>query len=506
MNTTIKCLIFLLVISIPFVFAGNLLPKTTDVTFDNITKQRTYLVYLPTNYDPNTLYPVVFMFHGMGGNAQAAADSYGWQELADQEGFIVVFPDSLKDLPPKDFVLGPISIPGYDVTGFSGSQTYIRWDIAHLQADDRYTSQDIEFVKNIMNELTSTYKVSENHIFFTGHSYGALFAYYASVAIPDNVTAFAEHSGGVVKYCYVIFCYYFPIEPRNANLDPAYEVPGLLIHGKNDETVSYSWSKTLQSELTAHGYANQLIDSDAGGHNWDKSKNILQWQWFMVHSLPLVQPSCYSDAECGSDGFIGQASCNNEDVFQQYNTFTCNNAGTVNAACSELISNKLVTDCSAKELCENAECKSVVCFDDSDCGTTEYVDLFCSGDSVFQNMKKYSCSNPGTLQASCTSTLVSELKQTCEVGCYDGSCFKPACTEDSDCGKNQFFNYAYCKDGGVYKNYATYVCKNPGSFNSVCSSSVTKNLIQKCNYGCLHAMCLPKIVKRVYPVIKPYQR
>lgn len=506
MNTSLKCLIFLLVLSIPYVFAGNLLTKTTDVTFDGVTKQRTYLVYLPTNYNQNTFYPAVFMFHGMGGNAQAAADSYGWQELADQKGFIVVFPDSLKDLPPKDFNLGPISVPGYDVSGFSGSQTYIRWDIAHLQAADRYTTQDTEFVKNILNEIKSTYQVSENHIFFTGHSYGALFAYYASVAMPDKVTAFAEHSGGVVKSCYFVFCYYFPIEPRNAKLNPEFEVPGLLIHGKNDGTVPYSWSQTLQSELTANGYANQLIDSDAGGHDWDKSKNILQWQWFMDHSLPLVQSVCYSNAECGSDAFMGQASCNNGDVFQQYKTFTCNNAGTLNAACSELISDKLVKDCSAKELCENAECKSVTCFNDFDCGTTESADLFCSNTSVFQNLKKYSCLNPGTLQASCTSTLVPELKQICEVNCFNGTCFKPACTKNSDCGKNGFFGYAYCKSGGIYKKYATYICKNAGRVNSVCSSSVNDKLIQKCNYGCLHAMCLPKIVKRGYPIIKPYQR
>ncbi|PIU21236.1 MAG: hypothetical protein COT15_03415 [Candidatus Diapherotrites archaeon CG08_land_8_20_14_0_20_34_12] len=485
-----------------------MLTKTTTVTFDNVTKQRTYLVYLPTNYDPNMFYPVVFMFHGMGGNAQAAAGSnYGWQELADQKGFIVVFPDSLKDLPPKDINIGPVFMPGYDVQGFSGSQTYIRWDIAHVLAADRYNTQDTEFMKDILNEIKLAYKISENHVFFTGHSYGALFAYYASVAMPDKVTAFAEHSGGLVKYCYFIFCYYFPIEPRNAKLNPAFEVPGLLIHGKNDNTVSYSWSQTLQLELTANGYANQLIDSAANGHDWDKSKNEIQWQWFMGHSLPLVQPACYANSECGSDVFIGQASCKNGDVSQQYKTFTCNNAGTVNAACSESVSDKLVKDCSAKELCENVNCKAVTCFSDSDCGTSEYLDLFCSNNSVFQNLKKYSCLNPGTLQASCTPTLIPELKQTCEVGCYNGNCFKPACTKNLDCGKDGFFSFAYCKNGGVYKKYAAYVCKNANRFNSACSSSVTEKLIQKCNYGCLHAMCLPKIPKKIISaVIKFYKR
>ncbi|WP_029909931.1 alpha/beta hydrolase family esterase [Pelobacter seleniigenes] len=63
-------------------------------------EQRTFSLYLPSNYDD--LYesdarqiPLVFSFHDDGETGQISADNTRWQEIAEENGFVVVFPNAI---------------------------------------------------------------------------------------------------------------------------------------------------------------------------------------------------------------------------------------------------------------------------------------------------------------------------------------------------------------------------------------------------------------------------
>ena len=62
---------------------------------------RNFGYYVPDSYDPSTPTPLLFMFHGMGGDGSEQSGGstensyYGWQTTAHQNGFIVLFPESL---------------------------------------------------------------------------------------------------------------------------------------------------------------------------------------------------------------------------------------------------------------------------------------------------------------------------------------------------------------------------------------------------------------------------
>lgn len=243
---------------------------------------RSYLVYRPTTCVTKAC-PVLLMFHQLGATANDAANNYGWQETADKNEFIAVFPESLI-IPKKDIKLGNTVIyPGYDVEGK-------HWDIANvsLPLDQRYTTQDVEFVKTILNDLPKNYQILNSHIFSTGHSYGAFFSYYLSVCLPDKITAFAEHSGGYVSFA---GAYSFAIPARDAKANPDFNVPGLLLNSTGDNIVPYSWAQALQTELQTKGYTNEFVTLDAGlGHGWDISKNQKQWDFFLAHSPAIPKP------------------------------------------------------------------------------------------------------------------------------------------------------------------------------------------------------------------------
>ena len=51
---------------------------------------RSYLVYLPVNFDPSEAMPAMFFFHGGGGTANGGLFECDFRPLADAERFIVI--------------------------------------------------------------------------------------------------------------------------------------------------------------------------------------------------------------------------------------------------------------------------------------------------------------------------------------------------------------------------------------------------------------------------------
>ena len=46
------------------------------------------------------------------------------------------------------------------------------------------------------------------------------------------------------------------------------------------------------------------------------------------------QIECFDNSDCGTDGFIDEMFCSEEDVMQTFETFTCNLPGTGASSCS----------------------------------------------------------------------------------------------------------------------------------------------------------------------------
>ncbi len=234
--------------------------ETKQVTVRGIERQ--YIVHLPTGLDPTKPTPLLFMFHGFGSSADAAASAtYDWQSIADNENFIVVFPDSL--------VLPEQSIGNYVYVN-AGKH----WDIPHVLASDRTDSQDLDFVTAVIDLIDQNYNVDRCAIYTTGHSFGASFSYYAATVLNDQIAAFGFHSGGFVEFG----IYTWPIPVPQA---PP-EVNGMLIHSTDDPSdAKYEHSQSLVSQLQLNGHSEStLITLNGMGHSWDKSKNPVQWAFF----------------------------------------------------------------------------------------------------------------------------------------------------------------------------------------------------------------------------------
>ncbi len=140
----------------------------------NQRRQRTYYMHTPKSYQPNRPLPLVLAFHEYGGNGEKMAASTGLNALAEQKGFIVVYPDAVNK----------------------------RWDIdGHAQTG----VNDVAFVSALITHLTQIRAVDRQRVYATGLSNGGYLVQRLACEMPRQFAAFASVAaslpGQVKPFC-----------------------------------------------------------------------------------------------------------------------------------------------------------------------------------------------------------------------------------------------------------------------------------------------------------------
>ncbi|MEK6872776.1 MAG: hypothetical protein AABW90_02065, partial [Nanoarchaeota archaeon] len=166
-----------------------------------------------------------------------------------------------------------------------------------------------------------------------------------------------------------------------------------------------------------------------------------------------VEIACTKNSDCGIDGFIDNPFCQANDVYQNFQSFTCLNPGTLNSSCSININSKLIKSCLSEDVCSNGVCMDVGCHNDSECDDNNHL--------TFDQ-----CTNPGTSASDCKNIPIN-------------------CASDVDCGVDGFVGNEMCSDNDVIKNFQDAECNNPGTTNSFCTLDIMPKEINKCEFACV---------------------
>jgi|GEM_PF-543035 len=65
-----------------------------------------------------------------------------------------------------------------------------------------------------------------------------------------------------------------------------------------------------------------------------------------------------------------------------------------------------------------------------------------------------------------------------------------ACYVSTDCGAGGLTGSPFCSGNNVYQNVSSYICNNPGTSGSICSTSTTPQLQQTCPKVCNSGICV----------------
>lgn len=122
---------------------------------------RTYYLHTPKSYQPDHPLPLVLAFHEYSGNGKKMAANTGLSNLAEQKGFIVVYPDAVNK----------------------------RWDIA---GKNQTGVDDVPFVAALIEHLTKIRAIDRHRIYAAGLSNGGFFVQRLACEMPRQFAAFAS--------------------------------------------------------------------------------------------------------------------------------------------------------------------------------------------------------------------------------------------------------------------------------------------------------------------------
>ena len=171
---------------------------------------REYIVYVSNSYDETSAVPLMFNFHGYGGNASEYMNYADMRSLADSENFILVYPQGtcLEDNP--------------------------HWNAGLDSPDNKSDANDFGFIEALIIDLSSNYSIDSKRIYVSGYSNGAMFAYALACYKSNLIAAVGSVSGTM-------------LEETNNNCSPSHPTAMINIHGTSDNILPYAGGEGFSS-------------------------------------------------------------------------------------------------------------------------------------------------------------------------------------------------------------------------------------------------------------------
>jgi polyhydroxybutyrate depolymerase len=184
-NQTMKNIFTTLLII--FLFSRPALAQLDSIYDQNVW--RTFIVHLPTGYSSSNQYPIILNLHGLNSDAAQQQSYTQFDNIADNEGFIVVYPNGISK--------------AWAING----------------------NTDVDFLSHLVDTIRANYSCN-TCLFVTGMSYGGFMTYKFACATTQAVKAIAIGSGNMAKAL------------QNSSA-AAPKIPVMHFHGTADQLVAY---------------------------------------------------------------------------------------------------------------------------------------------------------------------------------------------------------------------------------------------------------------------------
>ncbi len=140
---------------------------TSDVQVLNVDgRERSFILRTPSQHIERM--PLVIVLHGGGGNGEHAERVTGFTQKAQQENFIVAYPNG------------------------TGNKKRFTWNAEHCCGQAMHqNSQDVEFIRALIDHLIQHYSVDPNRVYVTGMSNGGMMTHRLGIELSDKIAAIA---------------------------------------------------------------------------------------------------------------------------------------------------------------------------------------------------------------------------------------------------------------------------------------------------------------------------
>lgn len=137
---------------------------------------RRWMTYVPSTYTGESEVPMVLVMHGYTASMYAIAEESRWYDVAEENGFIVVFAQGL--VRPAD-MMGNIPTAMWLGGAFSAL------------AGDADPDTDVKFLNTLLDKMESDYNIDTTRVYATGHSNGSMMTWTLGARLTNRFAAIA---------------------------------------------------------------------------------------------------------------------------------------------------------------------------------------------------------------------------------------------------------------------------------------------------------------------------
>jgi len=190
--------------------------NTFDCTMIKNGLTREFIVYVPNSYlFKNEGVPLLFSFHGFSSYAKWNIQYTGFQSLADEKGFVIIYPQGTL------WKTAPSDKNGYSTEG----ETH--WNVGWTTAlGETSTSDDIGFIDDLIEWSLNNYNINKDRVYSTGMSNGGFMSYKLACSLSSKIAAIASVTGSMSPQTF-------------SQCNPKHPTPIMQIHGLQDYVVPY---------------------------------------------------------------------------------------------------------------------------------------------------------------------------------------------------------------------------------------------------------------------------
>ncbi len=238
---------------------------TKNIEVDGISRR--YAIYIPQGIETLSV-PLIFELHGGGIYIEDMTGESGykspyklWMNLADQQKFIVVYPE-----------------------GLNGAYNSPSWNDCRADCIINSDADDVHFIAELINKIASRYPIDQNRIYVSGTSNGGFMAQRLGVELSNKIAAIASIAAA---------------KPAVSKCNPPSKpIPVLFMNGTNDNHMPYNGGTIGDPPDPDHG---TVLSTD---------KTIEYWINFnQTDTIP--ETYTYTDLDTNDGGIVQKFSYKN---------------------------------------------------------------------------------------------------------------------------------------------------------------------------------------------------
>jgi len=245
--------------------------------------KRRYAVYIPESIE-NRAVPLIFELHGGGIYIEDMTGESGhktpyklWMDIADNEKFIVVYPE-----------------------GINGSYNKPTWNDCREDCTVNSGADDVLFIETLINKISETYSIDTKRIYVSGTSNGGFMALRLAVELNNKIAAVAAIAAAM------------PAVSECKNPDSPVSV--LFMNGTDDNHMPYNG-----------GYISNPPDPDHGSAQ--STENSVKYWINFNHTDTVPVKYTFPDLDSSDGGIVEKFVYKNGDMATEVVLYKVNGGG-----------------------------------------------------------------------------------------------------------------------------------------------------------------------------------